>query len=37
MEKIDSFPRRLSFSATFCYFSCVLFDGKEKIRIFAIG
>ena len=36
-EKIDPFPGRLVFFATFCYFSCVLFGGIEKFRIFANG
>ena len=36
-EKIDSFPGRLLFSSHLCYFSCVLFGGMEKFRIFANG
>ena len=36
-EKIDSFPGRLAFFVTLCYFSCVLFGGNENFRIFASG
>lgn len=34
-EKIDSYAGHLAFFTTFDYFSCVLFGGKEKNRIFA--
>ena len=36
-EKIDSFPGRLLFFATFLLFLCVLFGGIRIFRIFAIG
>lgn len=36
-EKIVSFPGRLSFFVTLCYFLRVLFGSKEIFRIFANG